>query len=213
MLYSADVFKKGTYYTPSDKNEEPFINEMDMPGFVSMPVEAGLLMKLFNALNQSLPPDSMMMDAEIFKVLVNDSTIQLVARNLKLAEKLNGYSQKAKLIKEIIAQESFHSFLKSHMDTVCIYNMNADYWDRIMITVVTAKQSYRFEGNTKDNFRQAWYEFENKDVSKISRCVLNRNINETLLQMLPMKFNSRFFLEKRAMTESYIEWCLRSQLH
>jgi|GEM_PF-6847519 len=213
--YVAGSFKKGTYYTPSDKNEEPFKNEMEMPGYEPRQVEGNLLMKLFDALNQDMPLDSMLMDAETFRSLVNDTAILLVANNLKLTAKLNeSATGKEKLISAISGdQEKFNSFLKSHIDTACFYNMNADYWDRILITISTPGRSYRFEGNTKDHFRQAWFEFSTGDAGeKVSRCVLNPVINETLLQLLPMKFISRYYLDKRAMTESYLEWYLREHL-
>lgn len=87
------------------------------------------------------------------------------------------------------------------------YSFSWHYTNTIQIYLFKNSNCLRIEGNYPNTFKQPWYT-QNLDAEHNPKTLLNFEINEELLKVLPNSFLNKKTLETFRLYKDYVEWYL-----
>lgn len=147
---------------------------------------------------------------EKFYKLTRKSKVKKIAKKNDLKWKLNAAYSTDKMnecffekIKDTVQFNKFLIELSKKEETYLV----TDATNEIKIKIVTANNSYIFEGYNYYPYRQPWFLIEgNKD-----KPVFNFRINQFLIKLLPKRFLLISSIKESALLDGYIKWALEEK--
>lgn len=103
--------------------------------------------------------------------------------------------------------DTLNLYLATAFDTMG-YVLVTDVDDHFDVSISTTKTNYRFEAKYPNSYKQPWYYHADKG-SFASTSLLNFQINNALVLILPDTFSRIKTLKFESLTNEYIEWYLK----
>ncbi len=171
-------------------------------------IDKNILDSLLTALSTNKPPvfTNINLDSKKFKTLTNKKHIQ---KMIKIFTGGGHFKIKAKpsaLSKGCQNLDTFNLYLSGFLllDTS---NSGNSYLNNLTTIAIKTDKGFFYFSSQWQHFKQPWIE-ESRDSGKIKiiNYVLNFDINQYLIQILPKKFYSRNTMEIQHLIEGYIIW-------
>jgi len=145
-----------------------------------------------------------------FEKFVHEQSVVLVAEKYEIKRKFERkYSEEEIQIifKDCYNIDTFNLFLKYEFVFYPYPVFEIGYWNFINFFIKTNKANYRFESSYNYTYRQPWNEIVTGDSTY--RSILNFELNEQIIKILPNDFLNMVSLKKESLYNRYIEWYIK----
>lgn len=207
--YAIDYWKH-TEYSVTYKPQSHNTKEVYLKKYSQKPISKDKITSLIESLQTYEHPKE--------NILLNDSdrleskiTWKSILKSAKLKEIdwrfKKSYSSKEKnkeFLKACQSIDTFQVYLTHKFDTT-FRSFVTDYTNRITIKIITTYSEFNYVGEYPNPAKQPWY--NQSDTSNfLGSPVLNFNINQCLLELLPTNFLLRNSLSLDVVYYDYINW-------
>jgi hypothetical protein len=172
------------------------------------------LLTAFNS-NKSTQDLLMNLDTTELQNLLSDWRLIKTSHNFQtfyyLSMKHLGKSEGIPTLQDYHSSDSILSYLKERFDTNGYYTVVSGYKADINLHICTKSETWHLQGKYPNPLNQPWYNLTDSISEDILFSILNFQINEYLLALLPEDFLFRNRLTLKALANDYISWYLKKQ--
>lgn len=206
-------------YKLSSKTKIENRKEKSIKKFIKRDVDSEHIRQLVTALNKNHYPltfKNLNQSVEEFTKSTNKESILKVAKKRKtdwhFKKRYSDPIENQIIFNGCQNIDTLNLFLKTEFTERLFPTMVMDYWNSFGIVIKTNKKMHRFFGTYPDSFKQPWFEvISHKKFSVDSipfKSVLNFNINEQLVKILPNDFLNIGSIKIESLYFAYIVWYL-----
>lgn len=141
----------------------------------------------------------------------NKRLLRELAKRHGVEFRLSSRYEEPDVIKNLVAEFMNRDTLNYYLQGLFrhdVFTVTSDYQNTVDIKVYTSGNVHFFRGSFENPIRQPWgYSGTKKGLTFIS--VLNLDINQALLNILPQSFQQRKSLKARSLKYGYAKWFLK----